>query len=135
MAHTKQELSTWSDSQILQALTPKFDELLEFWNGGAHPEILFDDGYYCEVVSKKLTEADKKEWFESFCEDDCNEDEHPDFDSLLEACDYLGEDIGVWFSNQPEHKDEFIIFTFKWLLNSDSQSEHWEENLLPFVTS
>lgn len=133
MTYTKQQLNSWTDSQILESLTPKFNELIENWDGGSHPEILYDDGYYCEIIAGKLTDEQKKEWFESFCEDDCNEDGHPDFDSLLEGCDYLGEDIGSWFSQQPEHKDEFIIFTFKWLLNSDSQSDYWEETLLPFL--
>ena len=131
--YTQQQLSTWTDSQILESLTPKFDELIENWQGGSHPEVLWDDGYYCEVVSKKLTEEQKKEWFESFCEDDCNEEEHPDFDSLLEACDYLGEDIGNWWSEQPENRNEFIIFTFKWLL--DYEGDNFEEVLVPFLAS
>jgi hypothetical protein len=131
MTYTKQELSTWTDSQILEALKPNFDELIECWQGGAHSEVLWNDGYYCEVVSNKLTEQQKQEWFESFCEDSCNEDEHPDFDTLLFNDDYLGEDIGSWWSDKPENKDEFIVFTFKFFLNYEPANI--EEVLIPFL--
>lgn len=133
MTNTKQQLSAWSDSQILQSLTPKFDKLIEYWQGGSHPEVLWDDGYYCEVISKRLTEEDKKKWFKLFDEDDCNEVGATDFDDLLESCDYLGEDIGDWFSRQPENRNEFIVFTFKWLLNYEG--DNFEEVLIPFLAS
>lgn len=140
MTNTKQQLSTWSDSQILKSLTPKFDELIESWLNDAHPEILWNDGYYFEYLADKLTDEQKKKWYEFFLEEfeeDLNAmgGEFANFDELLTHNDWLGEEIGEWFSEQPENKDEFIIFTFKFFLDNPMASDDWEENLLPFLSS
>ena len=132
MPYTKQQLSEFTDSQILESLSPKFNEFLDSWNGIAHSETLYNDGLYCELIADKLKDEEKAKWFTHFCEEDENPNECEDFDSLLEMSDYLGEDIGDEWAEQPENKDEFIIFTFKWLLTSGWNDE-LDKLLIPFL--
>jgi hypothetical protein len=118
-SYTKLQLLEMGDDQILSFFEPRFDKFIEWWpNSSNHPECLWDDGYYCEVVADLLTEEQKKEWFKSFTEDGYNEMEHPDFDTLLDEVDCLGEDIGQWWSEQPENRADFIVFSFKWMLEN-----------------
>ena len=131
MTYTKQQLSTWTDSQILESLTPKFDELKECWDGGSHPEVLYNDGVYCELIAGKMTDEEKKMWWDSYTEDE-ETDGYENFDELLEDKDFLGEDIGHWWFTQPENKDEAILFTFKWLLNYGG--DNIDDVLIPFLT-
>ena len=61
MDYKTQQLSKSTDSQILQSFTPKFDEFLTYWDGGSHPEVLYNDGLYCELIAEKLTDEEKAE--------------------------------------------------------------------------
>jgi hypothetical protein len=134
MHYKTQQLSKLTDSQILESFTLKFDEFLTDWDGGSHPEVLYNDGLYCELIAEKLTDEEKAEWFKHFCEEDENPNEWEDFDSLLENEDYLGEDIADDWAAKPENKNEFIIFTFKWLTGSQRfNQEEIDKRLIPFL--
>ena len=117
MTYTTKQLLSFTDDQITELFAPHIEEFLSSWmNTSAHPQALYE-WYYEEVVKDSISQKDKDEWLETFSENGHNDMGHVTYELLLSESDYLEEDVAQWFSEEDENISDFIIYTFKYMIN------------------
>ena len=120
MTYTTEQLTNFTDAQILEVFKPLVNQFEQETNDWTHCEYLWiavaDD-----VIIDKLSDASKDEYIKQFkemLEDDEDVSKWHTLDDILNDCDWLSEDIGAVEWTEPKFIDASCIYLFRYMLDN-----------------